>query len=156
MVYENDCLIDSLAKKVDDMEAIRLQKDDVITNLEERLQKTEVFINNKSNNINKSKDKIKCQECDFEAISQHRLKIHLKRKHTITGTELYPSICGICEIQCESKSDMKYQKRSHGYKKTNFLCLDCEILGDSRRTMNVHISKHYSEIFECGFCESVS
>ena len=154
-VCEKDCLIESLAKKVDAMEAIQHQKDEIIKNLEERIQKTEVFIHEKSNNKNKSKDKVKCQECDFEAISQHGLKVHMKRKHTLTGTEQYPRICEICEIQFESQSDMKYHMRSHGYKKTNFQCLDCEFLGNSRRTMNVHIGKHHSENFECGLCESV-
>ena len=41
----------------------------------------------------------------------------------------------------------------HSYKKAAYKCEDCEFIGESPYTMDVHIGKSHSENKECGICE---
>ena len=153
MIYEKDSQIDALSKKVDAIEASQLIKDEAIKILEERLVHTEALF---QKNVNKKvKQSIACLECDFKTNSQQGLKVHMKRKHTLKGTEIYPRKCDLCDVELESKKVMKEHMRHHSYKKANYQCIDCDFLGDNQRTMDVHIGKLHSENVECGLCESI-
>ena len=49
--------------------------------------------------------------------------------------------------------DMKRHMRSHSFKEAKFKCEDCDFVGQSRETMEVHIGKSHTDNFECGLCE---
>ena len=102
VIYEKDCRIDALTKKV---EEIQDEKDANLKKLEERILQTESIINKHFNK--KSKTKINCKVCEFEASSQQGLKVHMKRKHTLTGTEQYPRKCDVCELIVDNQKDLK-------------------------------------------------
>ena len=78
IIYEKDCKLEELAKRVDDIKALHIQKDDTIKSPEELV---------KSKKLQKNHHKIACQECEFEANSTQGLKVHMKRKHTFNGKE---------------------------------------------------------------------
>ena len=57
-----------------------------------------------------------------------------------------------------SQSGLKVHKtkkniNSHSYKLAKFKCDDCDFVGESELTMEVHIGKHHSETYECGLCD---
>ena len=91
---------------------------------------------------------MQCADCDFVDSSEHGLKIHTKRKNTITGNET----CNICEHEIISRQEMKSHLKIHSYKEVIFKCEDCDFIGESKYTMDVHIGRHHSENFECGLC----
>ena len=41
----------------------------------------------------------------------------------------------------------------HSYKKAAYKCEECDFIGESEYTMDVHIGKCHSEKFECGICD---
>ena len=43
--------------------------------------------------------------------------------------------------------------RSHSFKEAKFKCEDCDFVGQSRETMEVHIGKSHTDNFECGLFE---
>ena len=43
--------------------------------------------------------------------------------------------------------------KTHSYKEAKFQCEDCEFVGNTRETMNVHIGRFHTDQFECGLCE---
>ena len=43
--------------------------------------------------------------------------------------------------------------RNHSFKEVKFKCEDCDFVGQSRETMEVHIGKSHTDNFECGLCE---
>ena len=139
ILYEKDCTILKLTRKVD--------------NIEEKLAKTIALIDQNSKKPKKPQLKIYCEECEFEANSRQGLKVHMKRKHTLTGKENYPRKCDLCGLVQDNNKDLKEHMKMHNYKKANYQC-DCDFLGDSQRTMEVHIGKHHLENIECGLCES--
>ena len=49
--------------------------------------------------------------------------------------------------------DMKRHMRSHSFKEAKFKCEDCDFVGQSRETMEVHIGKNHTDNFECGLCD---
>ena len=53
-----------------------------------------------------------------------------------------------------NKKDLKEHMKLHSYKKANYQCIDCNYIGDSQSTMDIHIGKRHSKQFECGLCES--
>ena len=48
---------------------------------------------------------------------------------------------------------MKKHIKSHSYKQAKFKCDDCDFVGESELTMEVHIGKQHLEKYECGLCE---
>ena len=48
---------------------------------------------------------------------------------------------------------MKKHIKSHSYKQAKFNCNDCDFVGESELTMEVHIGKQHLEKYECGLCE---
>ena len=98
-------------------------------------------------------DKFKCEKCDFETDSEKGLKTHTTRKHTILANGNYPKTCDLCEKQFTNVSEMKKHMKTHSFKKVKFKCEDCDFVGQSRETMEVHIGKAHTDQFECGLCE---
>ena len=47
---------------------------------------------------------------------------------------------------------MKKHMKRHSYKEARYKCDDCDFVGESGLTMDVHIGKHHSENHECGLC----
>ena len=103
--------------------------------------------------ILEKKKNIKCSQCDFDAISEHGLKVHMKRKHTITGIEKYPRNCDICDVKVDNQKKLKEHMKTHSYKEAKFKCEECEFIGENEYTMDVHNGKLHSDKFECGICE---
>ena len=48
---------------------------------------------------------------------------------------------------------MKKHLKTHSYKKVEFKCIECDFVGSSEETMEVHYGKNHSDSFECGICE---
>ena len=90
----------------------------------------------------------KCKVCDFETQSGTGLKIHMKRKHTSLENTKYPSQCDLCDKQIESDTAMKKHMMTHSFKRANYKCIECEFVGETDLTMEVHIGKQHSENFE--------
>ena len=137
---EQDIIIKSHSRKVNNLETILAISEETVKKLVEKFQVAVV-------------KKLKCEYCEFETTSSQGLKVHMKRKHTLKGTEIYPRKCDVCDVELESKKGMKEHMKLHSYKKANYQCIDCEFLGDNQRSMDVHIGKHHSENVECGLCE---
>ena len=97
----------------------------------------------------------KCSKCNFETNSQIGLKIHDKKKHTSLEIEIekYPRSCNLCDKVSRNAAEMKKHVISHSYTKANFKCDDCDFVGESEYTMEVHIGKFHSEKYECGICD---
>ena len=96
--------------------------------------------------------KIKCPQCNFEAVSHQGLKVHMKRKHTKVDST-YPINCHICEKELKTSNDMKRHLKTHSYKNANYKCEECDFVGRRKETMDVHVGQAHSENYECGLCE---
>ena len=48
---------------------------------------------------------------------------------------------------------MKRHMRNHSFNEAKFKCEDCDFVGQSGETMEVHIGKNHTDNFECGLCE---
>ena len=88
------------------------------------------------------------------------MKTHNKRKHTKAkfeeGTDSYPKRCDLCEKLFESEIDMKKHLKTHSYKQIEYRFEECDFLGATPLTMEVHLGKSHSDQFECGLCEYVA
>ena len=100
----------------------------------------------------KNATKVKCNKCDFEGNSKHGLKVHMARKHTI-HLDNKSRKCELCEQEFENEKEMKKHLKTHSYKKVEFKCVDCDFVGASEQTMDVHYGKKHSDSFECGICD---
>ena len=101
----------------------------------------------------KSKDILKCSKCDFETKSKKGLNTHVTRKHTDTTTMKFPKKCDLCDKDLKSANELRNHLKTHSYKEAKFQCEDCEFVGNTRETMNVHIGRFHTDQFECGLCE---
>ena len=147
-------IIDKLTKveekfdHITDIEKQLNEKDTVIKALVEKVNELEKRIE-KQKQINfipeKSKETISCSYCDFTSLSEQGLKVHIKRKHTLTACETFPKECDICDDLIENKNKLKIHMKLHSYKKAAYKCEDCEFIGESPYTMDVHSGKLYSE-----------
>ena len=81
------------------------------------------------------------------------MKIHEKKKHTTIEIERYPRTCDLCDTELRNAAEMKKHIKSHSYKRANYKCDDCDFVGESEFTMEVHIGKFHSEKYECGLCD---
>ena len=75
-----------------------------LTIIEKKMNDKDLIIDNLVAKVNELEKRITCSYCDFQALSEQGLKVHMKRKHTLTGSETYPRNCEICDIQIESRS----------------------------------------------------
>ena len=60
-----------------------------IQELEERVSIVEKVL---KKDLVPDKPKLRCPDCDFETNSSQGLKVHVKRKHTLTGTETLENV----------------------------------------------------------------
>ena len=112
------------------------------------IEKLENEITDKSREMG---TKVKCSKCDFEGNTKHGLKIHMARKHTVT-IDSNSTKCELCERTFENASELKIHMKTHSFKKANFKCADCEFVGTTEETMEVHSGKTHTDTFECGLC----
>ena len=102
----------------------------------------------------------KCALCDFSSSSEKGLKTHVKRKNTKSisekGIQPVPKTCDLCEKQFNSEKEMKKCMKTHSYKQVEFRCEECDFLGETPFTMEVHLGKSHSDHFEFGLCEFVA
>ena len=124
--------------------------------LKKCVSEKDILIEALENKLNEKSDKnttkVKCSQCDFEGNSQHGLKVHMARKHTI-NVDNKSRKCELCDKEFENDRDMKKHLKTHSYKKVEFKCVDCDFVGASEETMNVHYGKKHSDSFECGICD---
>jgi rubredoxin len=98
------------------------------------------------------KKSFKCTKCDYETNSQSGLKVHDTKKHTSVDNVKFPKKCDLYEKEIKSATEMKKHIKRHSYKQAKFECDDCDFVGESDLTMEVHIEKQHSEKYECGLC----
>ena len=166
---EKEALNVTLEKKFETFEnKIRMLKDSLddkektISAFETRLIEKENSVDEKLKEIEsnwkiKEKSIFKCEECNFTTSSEQGLKTHTKRKHIKTSKQPknYPTNCEFCDIEVKSKLEMKLHLKTHSYKPVNYECAECDFLGTTEPTMDVHNGKQHSENIECGLCDSV-
>ena len=156
LAEEKDLFIDKLEKKLEEVE----------TKFEKRYNDLESFLKGEQESIEslrelmKKKDseneQLKCDLCDFTTISKKGLKTHMRRKHTEKTQEIYPTLCEICKQALRSKADMKTHMISHTYTSIGndkCKCEECDYIGNSDWTMQLHHGKCHSKSIECGLCQ---
>ena len=120
------------------------------------MSEQDIFIQSLQKKLNekceKNEMKVKCSKCEFEGISKHGLKVHMARMHTVR-LDNKARICELCEQEFENEKEMKKHLKTHSYKKIEFKCVDCDFVGGSEETMEVHHGKKHSDSFECGICD---
>ena len=122
-IYTKDEVIESLTKKVTEMEGNLKIKDDLINDLVLRIKNVE----DKQKSVEaaaKPIKKFKCKNCDFETHSEIGLKQHNSKKHT----------------------KQEDQRKKIG-------CAKCTFKANSTETLDVHIGKIHADNFNCGLCE---
>ena len=138
---------EEVLSKVESLEKVINDKEKTINDLVEKVEYLDKIVNKE-----KKHGMIKCKYCDFETLSGPGLKIHMRKKHTSRETEKYPIKCDLCEEQIETSVDLKKHMKRHSILGANFKCADCDFVGESELTMDVHNGKYHSENFECGIC----
>ena len=61
--------------------------------------------------------------------------------------------CELCDDILESVNDLKKHMKSHPFKHASFKHVECDFVGGSKETMEVHLGKYHSENFECALCD---
>ena len=69
------------------------------------------------------------------------------------GNKLSKWFEDLCDTELRNAAEMKKHIKSHSYKRANYKCDDCDFVGESEFTMEVHIGKFHSEKYECGICD---
>ena len=100
-LFDQESVIKTLVKRVNDMEDNLKKKDDIINDLVEKskagkspVDETEVLVEDEPSF---DYGEFKCSKYDFETFSKKGLKIHIKRKDTNYETLKYPRKCDLCE-----------------------------------------------------------
>ena len=130
---EQDLIISTLSKKFNDLEINLASSVEKVEMLSEKVQLVVV-------------KKFKCQQCEFETTSKQGLKVHMSRKHTKIE-EIFPMTCFICEEVLQNNEEKKKHIKTHSYKKAAFRCEDCEFIGSTKVSMDVHSGKFHSKKF---------
>ena len=137
-IAEKDAQIEALERKLNEME-LRLKS-------EEGIEKDKLHLEKPG-----KPEPVKCNQCDFETNSKHGLKIHTARKHTLIN-ENSSLKCELCDQEFEKQKDLRKHLKSHSYIEARFKCVDCDFVGESNETMEVHVGKEHTNTFECGIC----
>ena len=123
-ICDQESLINTLVKRVNDMEAILNKKDDM-TN--DQVEKSKDVQSSDAENCIVVEDEpsvdyseFKCPKCEFETFSNKGLKIHMKRKHTQFETLKYPRNCELCEKSFKNGLEMRKHMKLHSIQGTLF------------------------------------
>ena len=133
--------------KIETLENANEENTKKINYLMETLSKT-------GNRQPKNADLHKCTKCEFESQSEKGLNTHITRKHTEASTLKFPKKCDLCEKEYGNSTELRKHLRTHSYKEAKFQCEDCDFVGKSRETMNVHVGRSHTDQFECGLCDT--
>ena len=159
-LMEKDLFISDLERKISDMDSNFETQNIKIQNLEKANQENVKELSKLKENPTDeksvevvTKEKFKCDKCDFECNSKHGLKVHISRKHTQLVKEKFPKKCELCEKTFVNHAEIKRHMKSHSYKEAKFKCEDCDFVGEKFETMEVHMGKCHTDNFECGLCE---
>ena len=147
--FEN---IHTLEKELFAKDSVIKGQQQQIIELEDRIVIVENILGKQKKEV-PAKKSFKCTKCDYETNSQSGLKVHDTKKHTSVDKVKFPKKCDICEKEVKTATDMKKHIKSHSFKLAKFKCDDCDFVGESVITMEVHIGKDHSENYECGLCE---
>ena len=103
-----------------------------------------------TNLIEDSKEKYKCNKCDFTTYYKKGLAIHRKKMHKVFS-------CTKCEEIFDTGREYKIHVYTHSYTtETKMIkCKNCDFETKLVYTMEVHVAKCKTENFECGLCEEV-
>ena len=132
------------------------EKDSQIKSLETKICDLESNLESKKKDDKKKSKMFDCSKCDFSFTSRQGLKIHTRKKHTYAPSyseDHFPKNCDLCEREIKTKKDFNKHMKTHSYKPVDFKCEECDFLGASSFTMDVHIGKVHSENLECGLCD---
>ena len=145
-LVEKDTFISTLESRIQEFEELNKEQNAKIEDIECLKDK----FSNPANLIPvKSVNSLKCTKYEFEMQSEQGLKTHITRIHTLITNGCYPKSCDLCEKQFGNAGDMKIHMRNHSFKEAKFKCEDCDFVGQSRETMEVHIGKSHTDKFEC-------
>ena len=122
---------------------------------EEIIKKLELLPSLTVNPPSNDEKQIKCTLCDFETCSDMGMKVHMTRKHTKINTVKYPKKCDLCEKQFGNAAEFKQHMKTHSYKEAKFKCEDCDFVGKSKETMEVHLGRSHTDLFECVFVKLI-
>ena len=62
-------------------------------------------------------------------------------------------MCDFCDKEMRNASEMKKHLKGHSYREAHYKCEECDFLGESEFTMEVHLGKLHSEKYDCGLCD---
>ena len=75
---------------------------------------------------------LKCKDCNFETTSKRGLNVHIRRRHSNFKEQEYPSECDFCDSILDSEKELKmHLKTCHTLRETNYVCEDCDSIGDN-------------------------
>ena len=81
------------------------------------------------------------------------------RKHTkaldIQEQEKFPKSCELCDKEIRSNIEFKQHMKTHSYKLIDYRCAECDFMGSSEATMEIHMGKIHCEKIECGMCDNI-
>ena len=137
----------AIIKKLGELEKLLFEKNKQIESIIESIGEMDKM---KKDPVRKS---FKCTKCNFETNSQTGLKVHDRKKHTSAENVKFPTICELCDEELKTAIEMKKHMKRHSYKEARYKCDDCDFVGESELTMDVHIGKLHSEKYECGICD---
>ena len=132
------------------------EKDSEIKSLDNKICNLETKLESKKKDDKKKSKMFDCSKCDFSSTSSQGLKIHTRKKHTSAASydeDKFPKKCDLCESKIKTKKDFNKHIKTHSYKQVDFKCEECDFLGATSFTMDVHFGKVHSENLECGLCE---
>ena len=136
------------------------EKDTKIAALEYSLKETQDILEKiKSTNQLQvdvsSKQKFKCEMCEFQSSSSNGLKTHISRKHTKYMKEVALLKCEICGKEFGSENQFKDHMIFHSFKDAEhlkFKCDECDFWGPNTFTMKMHFKRLHCENISCGMC----
>ena len=160
-------------KKIKDLEHSLEQKNSIITEMKQKIDKIENHFEKGDEKMKKIKDQIDdiiknknadqskkgkqfvCNQCEYSTDSSRGLKTHVKRKHE-KEAQTFPFKCELCDYEIEDKFELKNHLVKHSFRRVNFQCEECDYCGDNETTMAVHVGKMHSENIVCGICDFVA
>lgn len=127
---------------------------------------------------NRLLEKFKCPDCDFVCVADHKLKVHVMRKHStdkpfkcsecdyatflkydldkhvaIRHRNERPYMCEVCGFRSQTQSGYERHKRSHTGEKP-YKCHVCGQMYADGRKLKIHLQRHVTDEkpFVCHVC----